>query len=138
MEKFRFIDHTGDLGVEIYGRSRRSLFQHAGEAFAGIVTDRETIRPRETKRISLQADGIEELLVHWLNEFVFLFDTYGLLFSVFDITAIDDRHVKAAVHGEGYDEQRHPIKTTVKSATYHQLAVIRQGGLWQARVIFDL
>jgi SHS2 domain-containing protein len=138
MVKFRFIDHTGDLGIEVYGDSLRDLFQHAGEAFADIVTDAETIRPQESKQICLDADNIEDLLVRWLNEFVFLFDTEDLLFSVFDIVSVDDHHIEATVKGEAYDDTRHPINTTVKGATYHQLEVVRQNDLWKAHVIFDL
>jgi SHS2 domain-containing protein len=138
MKKFRFIDHTGDLGIEVFGDSLASLFQHAGEAFTAIVTDGGMIGLRESRRISLEADGVEDLLVRWLNEFIFLFDTQGLLLRAFDIISIDDRHVKADVQGEVYDETRHQIKTTVKGATYHQLEVIRKDGTWKARVIFDL
>ena len=138
MEKYRFIDHTGDLGIEVFGGSRRALFQHAAEALTEIVTDPKTVRRRQSKRLSLQADCIEDLLIHWLNEFVFLFDTQGLLFTVFDIAAIDEHHLEATVHGEAYEEERHPIKTTIKGATYHQLEVARQDDSWRARVIFDL
>jgi SHS2 domain-containing protein len=138
MEAFRFIDHTGDLGLEVFGDSLTALFQHAGDALTEIITDAATVRRRESKRISLEADGIEALLVRWLNELVFLFDTDGLLGAVFDVTDIDDRHLAATVWGEVYDETRHPIKTTVKSATYHQLEVVREKELWRARVIFDL
>jgi len=138
MENFRFIDHTGDLGVEVFGENLSALFQHAGEAFTEIITDAETIVTRESIPVSLKAEQIEDLLVRWLNEFVFLFDTKGLLFRVFNIASIDDRHIEATVQGEPYDERRHPIKTTVKSATYHQLEVVREGEIWKARIILDL
>lgn len=69
---------------------------------------------------------------------MFLFDTEGLLFSVFDIVSIDDRRVEETVHGEAYAEACHPMKTTIKGATYHQLEVVRRGGSWKAMVIFDL
>jgi SHS2 domain-containing protein len=138
METFRFFDHTGDIGVEVFGESIRTLFQHAGEALTEIITDRKTVRARESRRISLKADGIEDLLIRWLNEFVFLFDTTGLLFTVFDIASIDEGHVEATVQGEIYDEKRHPIKTTIKGATYHQLEVVREDGIWRARIILDI
>ena len=138
MKKFRFIDHTGDIGVEVYGESLGELFQHAGEAFTGIVTDANEIRLKDKIHISLRADRIEDLLVRWLNEFIFLFDTRELLLAKFDILSIDDHHIKALVQGEVYDKTRHTIETTVKSATYHQLEVAGDGTSWKARVIFDI
>ncbi|MBN1380462.1 MAG: archease [Deltaproteobacteria bacterium] len=103
-----------------------------------MITDIQTIDVRDSRIISLEADQVEELMVHWLNELNFLFDTEGLLFAVFDITLIDNRHIEATVRGERYDPARHSIKTTVKSATYHQLEVLRSDDMWKARVIFDL
>lgn len=138
MKKYRFIDHTGDLGVEIFGENLFALFRHAGEAFTEIITDPDTIQPADSKHISLNADRVEDLLVHWLNEFIFMFDAKGLLISVFDIDSVDARHIDATVRGEIYDKARHEIKTTVKSATYHQLKVARENHTWKAQVIFDL
>jgi SHS2 domain-containing protein len=138
MERFRYIDHTGDLGIEVVGDSLRSLFQHAGEAFTDIITEADAISVRKTKHIHLEADRVDDLMVYWLNEFVFLFDTDGFMPKEFDIVSIDESHIEATVHGERYDEERHPIKTAVKGATYHQLEVVREGNVWKARVIFDL
>lgn len=138
MEKFRYIDHTGDLGVEVFGDSLSRLFQNAGEAFADIMTDSRAIRGRELKAVFLKADRVEDLLVHWFNEFIFFFETESLLFSGFEIESIDESHIEAKIQGEPYDENRHTIKTTVKSATYHQLEVVRQENVWKATVIFDL
>lgn len=138
MKKFRYIDHTGDLGVEVFGDSLKGLFQNAGEAFADILTDAGTVRKRRTREVSLDAERVEDLLVHWLNEFIFFFETEGLLFSGFDIDSIDESHLEARIHGEPYDETRHTIKTGVKSATYHQLEVVRHGDVWKAVVILDI
>lgn len=138
MEKYSFFDHTGDLGLNIFGKTLPALFRHAGEAITQIITDVKTVQLRETKIISLRADRIEDLMVHWLNELIFLFDAQCLLFAVFDVTSIDSLHLEATVKGEAYDQARHPVKTTIKSATYHQLEVVREAEYWKARVIVDL
>ena len=138
MTKFEFIDHSGDLGILVFGRSRPELFQHAAEAFFQILTEPKKVRKKLTKKISLQVNGDEELLVSWLNEFIYLFDTQGLLFSHFQILALDDRSMEAVARGEPYEEGRHPIKRTIKGTTYHQLRIHEEGGIWKAQVIFDL
>jgi SHS2 domain-containing protein len=138
MQKYKFIDHTGDLGIQIFGEDLPELFKHAGEAFFHIITDRKKIRKSMSRKITVNAEGLEDLLVNWLNEFVFLFDTEMLLFRDFEISSLDERHLEATVHGEPYNEGRHPIKTTVKGATYHQLGVYREKDIWKAQVIFDL
>jgi len=136
--RFEFVDHTGDLGVRVFGQTLPELFQQAAEALTFIITDPETIQIKETRKILLEAKTDEELLITWLNELVYLFDTEGVLFKIFEVLSIHDHHLEALAQGEIYIEDRHPIKTTVKAATYHQLKIEHHRGVWTAQVIFDL
>lgn len=138
MAKFEFLEHTGDLGFRAYGRSLAELFCHAAEALFHVITDPQTVRPAEARKIAIEANSLDELMISWLNEFVYLFDTQGLLFHDFDFTYLNEKALQATARGEAYDESRHPIKTTVKSATYHQLHIRQQKGIWEAQVILDL
>jgi SHS2 domain-containing protein len=136
--KFEFIDHTGDMGVRVFGRSLSALFQHAAEALFHIITDPKTIHEKESRKVSVQAKGPEELLISWLNEFVFLFDTHGWLFRRFEVLGLDQHFIEAIAYGETYEEGRHPIHRVIKEATYHQLRINQGKGGWEAQVIFDL
>jgi SHS2 domain-containing protein len=136
--KFEFIDHTGDMGVRVFGQSLSALFQHAAEALFHIITDPKTIHEKESRRVSVQARGREELFISWLNEFVYLFDTHGYLFRRFEVLGLDQHLIEAMVYGETYEEGRHPIHRVIKGATYHQLRINQGKGGWEAQVIFDL
>jgi SHS2 domain-containing protein len=136
--RFEFVDHTGDLGVRVFGQTLPELFEQAAEALTFILTDPETIRIKEARKFLLKAKTDEELLITWLNELVYLFDTQGLLFKAFEVFSVHDQHLEALAQGEIYVEGRHPIKTTVKAATYHQLKIENHQGVWTALVIFDL
>jgi protein archease len=138
MRKFEFVDHTGDLGIRVFGKNLSDLFRHAAEALFHVITDPETILAKETRKIAIAGHGPEELLISWLNEFIYLFDTRGLLFREFEFSFLNEQSLEALVRGEPYDETRHPIKTTVKSATYHQLQIRQEKGVWEAQVILDL
>ena len=136
--RFELVDHTGDLGVRVFGESRSQLFEQAAHALTFILTEPETIRLKETRKITLEAKTDEELLITWLNELVYLFETKGLLFKTYDVLSVHAHHLEALAQGESYVEGRHPIKTTVKAATYHQLKIENHQGVWTAQVIFDL
>ena len=138
MRGFRLIDHTGDTGVLVYGASLQELFENAAQAFFYVLTDRRRIRGRDPREFLLGGNGREELLVGWLNEFLYLFDTQGLLFRRFQVQEVDEQHLKATAWGEPYEEGRHPIKTPVKAVTFHQLRVRKEQGVWKAQLIFDL
>ena len=138
MRKFEFVDHTGDLGIRVFGKNLPDLFRHAAEALFHVITDPETILARKSLKIAVKGHEPEELLISWLNEFIYLFDTRGLLFREFEFISLNEHSLEAVVRGEPYDENRHPIKTTVKSATYHQLQIRHKKGIWEAQVILDL
>lgn len=137
MRRFRFIDHTGDIGVVVYGRDLPELFRHAAQAFFQIITEPAKIQERESHKISLECNGREELLVTWLNEFLFLFETKGLLFSRFDLQIKNGQSLDAIVWGEEYAEGHHPIKTVIKAVTFHQLEIRQEKGIWKTQIIFD-
>ncbi len=138
MRRFRFIDHTGDAGVVIKGGSLEELFQNAAAAFTSVITDRRRIRKKRKRELTLEAARLEELLVAWLDEFLYLFDTEGWLFRDCRVHRIEDGFLKAIAWGEPYEEGRHVIKTLVKAVTYHQLDVGQDQGMWRAQIIFDL
>ena len=136
--KFKFVDHTADMGIQVYGESLSLLFQHAAEGLFHIITDFERIRERESRGISVKAKGLEELLVNWLNELLYLFETQGFLFRRFEVLDLGEYFIEAVACGERLDEGHHAILRTIKATTYHQLHVTEGKAGWEARVIFDL
>jgi len=136
--RFRVFDHTGDVGVMVYGDTLPELFAHAAEALFHIMTTPRSVRERDARRVSLEAGGLEGLLVAWLNEFLYLFETESLLFRRFDVVRLDETSLDAVACGEPYDPQRHRIHTTIKAVTHHQLRIRRERGIWKTRVVFDI
>jgi SHS2 domain-containing protein len=138
LRKYEYIDHTGDLGFKAYGTTRQALFSHAAEAFFQALVRIETIQEKEERLIELEAAALDDLMVAWLSELLFLFDTENLLLRRFEITNMKDHGLRATVGGEVMDPTRHAIKTGIKAVTYHQLYVRQRGGVWEAQVILDI
>ena len=132
------LSHTGDLGMLVYGRDLPELFAHAAWAMFDLMSDATTIRPQHTVTLSVSAADLEDLLVRWLGELLYLYDTQRFLCCTFTFTLLEPTHLIATVAGETLDPSRHPIDTEIKAVTYHQIAVEQVGEHWQARVIFDL
>lgn len=137
-QKYEYIEHTGDLGFKAYGTTREALFSHAAEAFFEALVRLETVQEKEERLIEVEADALDELMVGWLSELLFLFDTETLLLRRFEITHMKDRSLKATVSGELMDPTRHEIKTGIKAVTYHRLYVKQRAGIWEAQVILDI
>ncbi len=136
-KKFRFLNHTADLGILVYGEDPKDLFTNAAEAFFSIITDLHRVGETTQRIVRVESSHLEDLMVQWLAELLYIHDVEGLLFKKFSIDELDSGVLKARVRGEPFDESRHVIKTQIKAVTYHQIQVREEKGKWRARVIFD-
>lgn len=132
------LSHTGDLGMVVYGRNLPELFAHAAWAMFDQMSDATTIRPLQSVTLHLDGSDLEDLLVRWLGELLYLYDTQRFLCCGAAFTTLEPTSLVASAQGEPLDEARHPIDTEIKAVTYHQIAVEQLADRWQARVIFDL
>jgi len=142
MDKFkkpyRLISHTGDLGLEVWGKDLPDLFTQAGLAFFDIMVETSRIKLQQEKTITVEAPDLEALLVAWLGELLYIFETEHLVLARFLIQTLTSQTLSAIGWGEAFDPKKHQFKTAVKAVTYHQLRVWEARGGWRARVIFDL
>jgi len=135
---YRPLEHTADLGWRIWGGSLEKLYANAAGALVATITDRRRLRSREVREVTVAAPDREALLVAWLNHLLYLYDIDGFLGREFQILRLTPESLTARILGEIFDPDRHPGKTAVKAATYHQLEVIPWGEGWRATVILDL
>ena len=124
--------------VEVSAPDLAGLFVEAARALFDILTDRETVLPCERVSVQMEAESTEQLLVSWLSELLFIYETERKLFSAFEIRHIDEKHIDAYALGERLDAERHPIDREIKAVTYHRLQLVREGGSFKTAIVFDL
>jgi SHS2 domain-containing protein len=138
MEKdFEIIDHTADVGIVAYGADMSQAFANAAKALFSLITELEDVSEVLHRDVELAAPDEEGLLVEWLNELIYLFDTENVIFKRFDIITLNNTQLKARSYGEKVDKSKHKLKTGVKAATYHMLKIDR-GDVCQVQVLFDI
>lgn len=138
---YRFLNHTADVAFEVEAPARDGLFAEALAAFTDTLTRLETVEERVTRRFELRSSLLDLLLVEWLTELLYAFETEGLLFRSADVRVTGEEgsfHLAAEARGEVEDPERHPGKVLIKAVTYHGLEVVEEGGGWRARVVFDI
>jgi SHS2 domain-containing protein len=135
---FEYFDHTADIGVKAYGESLEALFQNAALGLVSIVYETSYAPESRTFDISVDNpdDNLEQILVDWLNEVLFILETEAAVLTRFDIRELDGRHIRAMAAGS--PSGLHRYKTEVKSVTYHMLEIGREKDLYFARVLFDI
>ncbi len=135
---WRTIEHQADVGIEIEANDGAGLFAEAGVALFSLLCDPETIVERERYELSGAADNVEQLLVDWLNDLLFLFEGDEVVCRRFAFPSWSPTAYAAEAFGEEADPDRHAIRGVVKAATYHELSVTRGETGWVARVILDV
>jgi protein archease len=138
---FAFFDHTGDIGVDVRAPSLEQLFAEAACALTEILTEPALVQSRVSAEVSLRSPEVDLLMVDWLNELLYLFETRAMLVRSARVTVAregEEPRLDATVEGEPFDPARHPIKVAVKAVTYHALEVVETTGLWRATIVVDV
>ncbi|MBI5392016.1 archease [Candidatus Woesearchaeota archaeon] len=141
MQPYQFFPHTADLIFEAYGTTLEELFANAGLATEEVMVNLKTVTPTEKKAFKLQAESVEELLYHFLEELIFLKDTDSLLFSefVFKVQFLKQNYVLTGFgKGEIINPEKHDLGQDVKAVTKHLFEVKQQGMIWTAKVLLDI
>lgn len=137
--------HTADCSFELYGQSPAEIFVQAARAIFHEMTesDPETFARGQQptyEEVQLHARSLAWLLVDWLNEIIYRYETHGTY--VVD-AQVEELHV-------GDDEARlraqlvclpvngRPAQLQFKAATYHDLRFERTPDGWVAEVVLDV
>ncbi len=131
-------EHQADLGLLVHGTSGPELFAEAALAFFSLVCDLDRVEERDRYELAGEAGGVEELLVDWLNDLVYLFEGEGVVCRRIALPVWSVTSYRAELFGEPADPGRHNLRGVVKAATYHGLSVTQDESGWHARVILDV
>ena len=137
-EKYELIDHTADVGVKAKGKTLAECFENAAHGMFDLITDMSEIENTGQYTIELKADDLEQLLVDWLSELLFLQSANNLIFGFFKVD-LDEKNkiLSAKIFGEKFDLSKHKIGVEIKAVTYHMLEVKKKKPFF-VKVLFDI
>jgi len=102
------LDHGGDIGLRVCGRSLRELFENA-------------------------ASGMIELMLD-----LYAFDAEGFAPARAEVTSLDASRARGRLWGEDFEGSRHEVRNVIKAVTWHNLEVQRSGDDHQVIIVFDV
>jgi len=138
MKSFEIIEHTADTGIRAFGSDLKQVFVNAAEGMFSIMVDPSSVDEHQEEKITVEADGLDELLVEWLNELLYLSEVNRMLFKRFIVDKMTETSLEARAFGEPIDDSKHELRSDIKAVTYHMLKVEQKNGIWTAQVIFDV
>lgn len=140
-KNYTFIEHTADIAFKAWGYDIEKAFKNAAIALTNVITDTTKIQKKISKKISLEAKTKEDLLVHWLDELVYIFDVSQFIFTDFQIEINkrkDTWHLNAKAFGDTFSPSKHPSGTEVKGVSYHNLKIWKKDNKTYLQVILDV
>jgi SHS2 domain-containing protein len=144
MRKFEITDQytVSDIGVSLRADSLTELFIAAAEGMFAIIMGEGQAEPAtETLPIELRADSPEQLLIDWLSELIYGFDTKGLIpvhFTIEVCRSDNESAVSGTIGYRRYDRESDKAEHEIKAVTYYKLKINKDGDLYRCDVVFDL
>jgi SHS2 domain-containing protein len=138
MKTYELIDHTADVGMKAYGKTLSEAFQNVAKGMFDIITDNSEIESVGQYNLALEAPDLEQLLVDWLSELLYLNSARNQVFGFF-IVDLDEKNkrLSAKIFGDKFDLSKHKIGAEIKAVTYHLLEV-RNKRPYHVQVLFDI
>jgi len=140
--RLRMLDHTADVGFEVEAGSLPALFEGAAKGLLQVMFEGPLeAEPGDEHRLRLEAEGLETLLVRWLDELVYLAQTRGEVPLETKVSL--DRtpagwRLEASLATAPFDRVADRFAGEVKATTYHGLEIKQTGDRYRARVILDV
>jgi SHS2 domain-containing protein len=128
----RFVEHVGEVELELEAPTAAGIFEAALAAFADLVGMDSEGEPA-SHAVELAAHDRALLLIDWLSELIFLAEVTAFVPERVASLELDDNHLRATVEGH-HDRPRH----LVKAVTLNKLALEERGGVWHGRVVLDV
>ena len=129
----RFVEHVGEVELELEAASEAGIFAAALAAFADLVADGDGEPARREIELEAGAGNSALLLVDWLNELVFLAEVERFVPERVVAFEIADDRLRASVEGH-LGDPRH----LVKAVTLNKLRLEQAEEMWHARVVLDV
>ncbi len=142
MKLFEFIDHTADAGIKAWGATLTELFENAAIGMFAVIAGEgykaQGLKIEKKIEISKNTDNLEEILVSWLSELLYIFNREKIYFNNFKISSLNNSGIKAEANGVNIDLYQSNLYTEIKAVTFHNLKIEETADGFNCTIIFDV
>ena len=140
MERYRILPHTADGKFQAFGQTLDEAFGNSALALASLMWDWEMLGPRVRHFVHVTGIDREQLLVKFLTEVIYLFETKRFLLGRVRGLRIrpqfDGFALEALLEGETLGDA-HELHGDVKAVTYSDLKIEECDG-FTVQVVVDM
>ena len=139
MKTYELLEHTADIFIKANGKTLSEAFENAAIGMFDIIYPTAKVGSVGEYQLEHKSSDLEQLLVEWLSELLYIYETQNVLFSSFKVQ-IDETQLslKCQAFGEKVDPAKHKISDEIKAVTYHMLEIGRENDGYFVKVLFDV
>lgn len=142
MKPYEIVDHTADIGIKVWGPTLTELFENAAKGMFHIISCGKGPSGGERIKRKLElrnnTDAMEELLVIWLSEILYIFNKEKICLDNFKITGLNNAKLNAEIEGSNIDLYQSNNYTEIKAVTFHNLKIDEDVNGFSCTIIFDV
>jgi SHS2 domain-containing protein len=140
--RYEILEHTADLKIRIFGKTKEELFLNALLAMAELMKPELEKGMKAKREIKVKSADLPALLVDFLNEALYLSQSNkevynGIEFNKFFDPSADSG--QAEIEGIVSGGKAVRFGEDIKAVTHHNLEVRQKDdGSWEAIILFDI
>ena len=138
--KWKLLDHPADIRIEVYGKNLEDLFLNAADGLGKLLTGSIKVSDSQIEKIlALESDSFDDLLVDWLREILFLFNSERFILRKASLKISEGISLDSTLFGSILDPSLElEDGLEIKGVTYHGLLLEEGFDGFVAQVIFDI
>ena len=140
VERYRFVEHTADAKFQAFGSSLEEAFGNAALALSSLMWEWEKIDTASKQKIAVLARDQFQLLLVFLEEILFLFETKNFMVGGVKDLCISRSESGYSLTGWFAGENitdKHRISGDVKAVTYNEMK-IEKNDRFVVQVVVDV
>lgn len=136
MKNYEIINHTADLKIKGFGKTKKKLFLNLLKAMIECqkAKMKEEEKPK-VRKIRIKSLNLETLLVDFLNEIIYLSQINKEIYPEANFKKFSTKEIEAELVGRPVER----FGEDIKAVTYHGLKIEKiEENIFQATVLFDI
>lgn len=131
---FEEIQHTADWAIRVCASSPEALFECCASGMYSLLKVKKSNEsPEIQKKIHLQGVDLESLLVSFLSDLLFFYETERVVFNWMRLR-IQNNELDGELRGFFIES----IQEEIKAVTYHQMEIKQNAKGLSVTVVFDV
>jgi SHS2 domain-containing protein len=131
---YREVDHTADWALQVWAPTLEALFVDAARGMYALAGAKARPGLGSRRRVELEAQDYESLLVAWLQELLYYTETDGWVFDEGRIEALEPERLRAEVSGAPAER----LGKVIKAVTYSDLHLRQTADGYETTIVFDV